>query len=117
MRTLFIQKYVMYNGLRITNQVNILQGKNSKDDKFRVVELLAKPDLEKMTIFGRSKSTFSVNICKVLGCIFACQKELTLKKHTQRRKQTQVIIYSGLLRENRDTHKTRMTQIIFVSSS
>ena len=29
----------------------------------------------------------------------------------QQSKKIQVIIYSGLLRENRDTHKTRMTQI------
>ena len=107
----------MYNGLRITNQVNVLQGKNSKDDRFRVTVLLDEPDLEKMTIVFRSKSTFSVMICKVLGIIIACQKKLTLKKDTQRTKQIQVIIYSGLMRENRDTHKTRVTQINFVSSS
>ena len=70
-----------------------------------------------MTIFGRSKSVFSVKICKVLGCIMARQKELTLKKETQQGRQIQVIIYSGFLMENRDTHKTRMTQVIFVSSS
>ena len=73
----------MYIGLRITKYVNILEDKNSKDDRFRVTVLLAKPDLEKMTIFGRSKSTFSVKICKVLGCIIACNKKLTLKKDTQ----------------------------------
>ena len=74
----------MYIGLRLTNQVNILQCKNSKDVRFPVTVLLAKPDLEKMTVFGWSKSTFSVNICKVLGSIIACQKQLTLKKDTQR---------------------------------
>ena len=75
----------MYNGLRIKNQVNILQGKNSKDDRFRVTVLLAKPDLKKMTIFGRPKSTFSIKICKIPGSTIACHKELTPKKDTQLR--------------------------------
>ena len=74
----------MYYGLKIKNQTKIFQGKNSKDDRSRITVFLAKPDLEKMTIFGRSKSTFSVNICKVLGSIIAPQKELTLEKDTQR---------------------------------
>ena len=74
----------MYNGLRITNQVNILQRKKSKDGRFCVTVLLDEPDLEKVTIFGRWKSTFLVKICKVLGSIIACQKKLTLKKDTQR---------------------------------
>ena len=48
----------MYNGLRITNQVKILQGKNLKDVRFPVTVLLAKPDLEKMTVFGHFLVSF-----------------------------------------------------------